>query len=134
MVSHHAALIYCMMLASAADREMTDAELHTIGELVRLLPVFADYDPRLLPNTAAAFAEMIDDENGLDRTIAVIKASLPERLAETAYAVACDVAVSNGHLSQEVLRLLEILRHELQVDRLAAAAIERGARARFTTL
>lgn len=134
MVSHHAALIYCMMLVSAADRDMTDAELRTIGEIVRYLPVFGDYDAQLLPNTAAACAEMIDDENGLDKTIALIKVSLPTRLRETAYALACDVAVSNGRLSQEVLRLLEILRHELEIDRLAAAAIERGARARYTVL
>lgn len=134
MISHHAALIYCMMLVSAADRDMTDAELRTIGEIVRFLPVFADYDAQLLPRTAAACAELIDHDNGLDKTIAVIKASLPARLRETAYALACDVAVSNGTLSQEVLRFLEILRHELEVDRLTAAAIERGARARFTTL
>lgn len=134
MVSHHAALIYCMMLVSAADRDMTDAELRTIGEIVRYLPVFRDYDAQLLPNTAAACAEMIDDENGLDKTIELIKVSLPTRLRETAYALACDVAVSNGRLSQEVLRLLEILRHELEIDRLAAAAIERGARARYTVL
>lgn len=134
MVSHHAALIYCMMLVSAADREMTDAELRTMGEIVRYLPVFADYDPQLLPNTAAACAEMIDTDEGLDKTIALIKASLPQRLRETAYALACDVAVSDGRMSQEVLRMLEILRHELEIDRLAAAAIERGARARYTVV
>lgn len=134
MISHHAALITCMMLISAADREMTDAELRTIGEIVRFLPVFADYDPQLLPNTAAAAAEMVDGEEGLDKTMALLKASLPPRLRDTAYALACDVAVSNRSMSQEVLRMLEILRHELEVDRLTAAAIERGARARFTTL
>jgi hypothetical protein len=32
------------------------------------------------------------------------------------------------------LRFLEMLRHELQVGRLAAAAIERGARARHQRL
>lgn len=134
MVSYHAALIYCMMLVSAADREMTDAELRTMGEIVRYLPIFSDYDPQLLPNTAAACAEMIDNEGGLDETMALIKASLPVRLRETAYALACDVAVSDGRMSQEVLRMLEILRHELEIDRLAAAAIERGARARYTVL
>jgi hypothetical protein len=32
--------------------------------------------------------------------------------------------------SQEELRLLEMLRHRLQLDRLIAAGIERGSRAR----
>jgi hypothetical protein len=53
-----------------------------------------------------------------------------ERLYETAYALACDVAVSDGRLGDMELRLLEEIRHELKVERLHAAAIERGARAR----
>ena len=35
MIDHHTALIYTMVLVSAADRDMTDAELGEIGELVR---------------------------------------------------------------------------------------------------
>ena len=60
--------------------------------------------------------------------------SLPEKLRETAYALACDVAAADGTIAQEELRLLEIIRHELRVGRLPAAAIERGARARHTVL
>ena len=36
--------------------------------------------------------------------------------------------------TQEELRLLEMLRHRLQIDRLIAAGIERGSRARHATL
>lgn len=133
-ISHHAALIYTMTLVAAADREMSDSELRAIGELVGFLPVFAEYDPKLLPRTAGTCAELIDGEEGLDRALDLIHAALPERLRETAYALACDVAAANGHVSQEVLRLLELLRHRLDIDRLAAAALERGARARFARL
>ena len=59
---------------------------------------------------------------------------LPERLHETAYALACDVAAADERISQEELRLLELLRHRLSVGRLPAAAIERGARARHLRL
>ncbi len=131
MVSHHAALIYVMVMVSAADRNMTDAELHTIGEIVSFLPVFRDYDAGLLPQTTISCAEMLDADDGFDRALEFIKAALPPRLRETAYALACDVAASDGEAHQEVLRLLEIIRHRLEIDRLAAAAIERGARARF---
>lgn len=131
MLSHHAALIYVMVMVSAADRNMTDAELHTIGEIVGFLPIFRDYDQEMLPNTTIACAELLDDEDGLDRALEVIRASLPPRLRETAYALACDVAASDGEAHQEVLRLLELIRHRLDIDRLTAAAIERGARARF---
>ena len=41
-----------------------------------------------------------------------------------------DVVAADGDASQEELRMLEMIRHRLDVDRLSAAAIERGARAR----
>lgn len=134
MISHHAALIYTMVLVSAADREMTDAEMRTIGEMVRFLPVFRDYDSQLLPSTAAACVEFLDMEEGLDSALQTIMGGLPAELRETAYALACDVAAADGRTSQEVLRLLELIRHTLEIDRLVAAAIERGARARHAVL
>lgn len=131
MVSHHAALIYTMVLVSAADRNMSDAELRAIGEIVGYLPVFQDYDPVLLPKTAEACAEMLDLDDGMDKAFELIKSVLPVRLRETAYALACDVAVADGEMNQEKLRVLELIRHRLDIDRLIAAAIERGARARY---
>ena len=44
MISHEEALIYTMVLVSAADSEMSDAELRTIGELVNSMPVFKGFD------------------------------------------------------------------------------------------
>ena len=64
----------------------------------------------------------------------MIDEALPERLRETAYALAVDVVAADGVASQEELRLLEIFRHTVKVGRLEAAAIERGAAARFRTL
>jgi hypothetical protein len=77
---------------------------------------------------------LLDADDGLDRAFEVIRGALPPRLRETAYALACDVAAADGEPHQEVIRLLEMLRHRLDLDRLIAAAIERGARARFTHL
>ncbi len=133
MISHHAALVYTMVIVSAADRDMSDPELRAIGEIVGYLPVFRDYDVELLPKTAEACAEMLDLEDGLDKAFELIRAALPVRLRETAYALACDVAVADGDVNQEKLRILELIRHRLDVDRLAAAAIERGATARYRT-
>ena len=59
-----------------------------------------------------------------------MRKTLPERLFETAYAIACDVAAADGKLRESELRFLEEIRYELEIDRLHAAAIERGARAR----
>lgn len=133
-ISHHAALIYTMVLVSAADRDMTDPELRMIGEIIQGLPVFRDYNIDLLPASSAACAELIDDEDGLEKALELIVDGLPERLHETAYALACDIAAADGRVHQEELRFLEMLRDGLRLDNLVAAAIERGARARFATL
>ncbi len=131
IISHHAALIYTMVLVSASDRNMSDEEMRTIGEIVGFLPVFRDYDASLLPATAEACAELLDDDKGMDRALQLIKAALPVNLRETAYALACDVAAADGAADQEELRMLELIRHRLDVDRLVAAGIERGTRARY---
>ncbi|MGZ9035000.1 MAG: tellurite resistance TerB family protein, partial [Rhodospirillales bacterium] len=62
-----------------------------------------------------------------------IEAALPAKLRETAYALACDVAAADGRVDREELRMLEIIRDRLAVDRLVAVAIERAAGARFAT-
>jgi hypothetical protein len=67
-------------------------------------------------------------------TLKVIKAALPAKLRETAYAIACDLVASHGEAGQEELGVVELLRHRLNLEPLIAAAIERGARARFRTL
>ena len=134
MIDHHAALIYTMVLVSAADSDMTDAEMTTIGEVVRYLPIFRDFDRNALTRVAGECADLLYDEDGLEKALDAIKAALPEKLRETAYAMACDVVAADGTASQEELRLLEMLRHHLDIDRLHGAAIERGARARHLVL
>jgi tellurite resistance protein len=133
MIDHHAALIYTMVLISASDRNMTDAELASIGDMVMHLPVFRGFDRKNLVKISGDCARLLQQEDGLERALAAIKQALPKPLRETAYALACDVVAADGKASQEELRLLELLRHKLEVGRLPAAAIERGARARHLT-
>jgi tellurite resistance protein len=134
MLDPHGALIYTMVIVSAADRDMTDAELAIIGDIVGHLPVFRDFDSKRLPKVLEDCSKMLSRDEGLEEAFAAIKAVLPANLRETAYAIACDVAAADGEASQEELRVLEMMRHRLNIDRLIAAGIERGARARFQTL
>ena len=134
MLDHHSALIYTMVLASAAGQGVTDSELRTIGDIVTHLPIFADFDSKQLPKTLSACSDLLQKENGLYLALKDIKAALPPRLRETAYALACDVVASDGEASQDELRFLELLRDGLGIERLTAVAIERGARARFMML
>lgn len=133
MIDHHAALIYTMVLVSAADTDMTNSELQIIGDIVNHLPIFRDYQHKRLTKDLRECARLLGKDDGLEASLKAIKGALPQKLRETAYAVACDVAAADGEASQEELRLLEILRHRFGIDRLIAAGIERGARARFAT-
>lgn len=133
-ITAHTALVYLMVLVSASDSEMTDSELKRIGEIVNTLPAFSGYDAEKLVTDAETCAEILDADGGLEAVMGLVKEAIPEERGDTAYAVACDVAVVDVHLSQEELRVLEMIRHTLLVDRLTAAAIERGAAARARVL
>lgn len=133
-ISHHEALIHIMVTMSAADRTMSDSELAKIGNIVRNLPVFHDFDNERIISVASKCTEMLQDEDGIDKIVENARDSLPANLLETAYALAVDVAAADLQVEQEELRLLEILRYKLNIDRLTAAAIERGARARHQVI
>ncbi|MBL4647185.1 MAG: Tellurite resistance protein TerB [Hyphomicrobiales bacterium] len=130
-ISVQEALIYAMVTLSAADSNMTDAELKAIGDLVKGLPIFKDYDPEALLLTASSVAGKLQGEDGLHDVLDIIAVSLPKRLYDTAYALMVDVAAADGTLEREEVRVLQMLRNRLSLDRLTVAAIERSAIARF---
>ena len=128
------ALIALMIAVSASDENIRTAELVQISTIVDTLPVFADYDPGGIRRVSDTVFAMLEKEDGLDRLFSMIRETVPERLFETAYALACDVAAADGRIAGPEARMLEEIRYELSIDRLHAAAIERGARARYQTL
>nr|WP_245398551.1 tellurite resistance TerB family protein [Oceaniglobus trochenteri] len=123
-----------MIAVSASDETIHTAELLTIERIVNHLPVFADYDQDRIAKVSEVVFDLFSEEDGLDALFGLVRDNLPEKLYETAYAMACDVAAAEGHIADGELRLLEEIRYELDLDRLHAAAIERGARARHLTL
>jgi tellurite resistance protein len=127
-------LVAVMIAVSASDEDIRTAELIKIENAVNMLPVFASYDIDRMNRTAQVVFDLFAQEDGLDALFGLVRDNLPEALYETAYALACDVAAADGTLAETELRLLEEIRYELALDRLHAAAIERGARARHITL
>jgi tellurite resistance protein len=123
-------LVALMIAISASDEDIRTAELVKIQSAVNNLPVFAAYDIDRMNVMAQVVFDLFEQEDGLDALFGLIRDNLPERLYETAYALACDVGAADGLLREPELRLLEEIRYELDIDRLHAAAIERGARAR----
>ena len=130
-ISHHAALIYIMVVVSAADGNMSETELHAIGNITKTLPVFHDFDEHRLLPTSQECAAILEEDEGLDAVLGLIRSALPEHLRETAYWIALEVALTDSQVMLEEVRVLELIRRSLGLERLVAAAIERAARARY---
>lgn len=130
-VSPQESLIYLMVMMSAVDTAMNDAEMARIGRLVQFLPVFEDFDEDRLVEVCRDCAVLLKGPEGLDIVLEVIRDSVPPRLYDTAYALAVEIASADYNIQQEEIRLLQLLRDRLGLDKLACAAIERGAIARF---
>ena len=128
------ALCALMIAVSASDARMATAELVSISNMVNNLPVFASYNTGRIPEMSRLVFDLLEQEDGLDALFGLIRDALPAQLFETAYALACDVAAADGRITEPEGRMLEEIRYELDIDRLHAAAIERGARARHMTL
>jgi len=123
----HAALIYVMVVVSAADARMSDAELHTIGETVRSLPAFKGFrDDKIIP-VARECAAILQEREGLDAVLGLVREALSQPMRETAYALALEVALAEAPVHPEENRILQRLRSALEVDRLTAAALEKAA-------
>lgn len=128
------ALIALMIGVSASDLDIRTAELVKINNAINNLPVFAGYDSGRLPRMSQMVFDLLEQEDGLEALFGLIRGALPEKLHETAYALSCDVAAADGTIDGPEARMLEEIRYELVIDRLHAAAIERGARARHMVL
>jgi tellurite resistance protein len=124
------ALVAVMIAVSASDQQMRTPELVAIQRMVNHMPVFGNYDADRIRLIAQTVFDLFEEEDGLAALFGLIRDALPERLHETAYALACDVATADTTLKEVELRMLEEIREELQIDRLHAAAIEWGARVR----
>lgn len=127
-------LVAMMIAISASDEKIQTSELVTIEAIIDHLPVFADYDKDRLKRVSTVVFDLFGEEDGLDALFGLIRDALPPKLHETAYALCCDVAAADGLLGEQELRFLAEIRYELSIDRLHAAAIERGARARHLAL
>ena len=102
--------------------------------MVDTLPIFDGYDHDRLRTIGQTVFDLFTEEDGLDALFGLMRDALPDSLRETAYALCCDVAAADGHAFQAELQFLLELRHELEIDRLHAAAIERGSAARHRRL
>ncbi|MBW0159073.1 tellurite resistance TerB family protein [Sedimentimonas flavescens] len=128
------ALVAVMVAVSASDENIRTSELVAIERMVNHMPIFATYDIDRIRPVAQTVYSLFEEEEGLEALFGLVRAALPQKLYETAYALACDVAAADGVLHQPELRMLEEIRGEMAIDRLHAVAIEWGAKVRHVKL
>jgi hypothetical protein len=76
-------------------------------------------------------AAILTEKDGLDAVLGLMKEALPEHLCETAYWLGLEVALTDSRVALEEIRVLEMIRRKLGIERLEASALERAARARY---
>lgn len=130
-INYQTALVYVMVIAAFADSKLKDSELNNIVEIINTLPIFRGYCIETIKRAIGDCRFMLDQEDGLDAVLGLVKEALPENLRETAYTLACDVIAADGSAEQEELRWLALLANQLSISKLHAAALERGSRARY---
>lgn len=130
----HEALIYVMVITSASDRDMTDDELARIGLVTRYWPVFVDFDEGKLIAIAKDCQKLLHDGKSLDGILERARKAIPERLHDTAYALAMEVASVDLEMRMEEVRVMQRLRQHLTLDDETADAIERASKARHRML
>ena len=121
------ALIYVMVVVSASDARMSDAELHAIGDIVRSMRVFEGFDENKIIPVSKECAAILQEREGLNAVLGLVKEALSPHLRETAYALALEIALADAPVLPEENRVLQLLRTEFEIDRLVAAALERAA-------
>jgi tellurite resistance protein len=125
------ALVCTMVLVAATGDGISDREIGVMAGIVQTLPVFSDFTTAQLDAATEAAIGLLREDDGLKHAARLIRDALEPRLRETAYALACDVVAADESVAQQSLQMLEFVKAELHIDPLAAAAIERGARARY---
>jgi tellurite resistance protein len=132
-ISNEQALIYVMVMMSGVEGNIKKEELAEIDLLVRTLPIFKHFDRNRLATVAQECGDILQEADGMQTVIGLVRDQLPLKLRETAYALAVEIAASDLLVGKEEMRFLAILRDGLTLDKLVTAALERSAIARYQT-
>ena len=128
------ALLALMVAVSESDDRFEMSELNSIRRIMRSLPIFNDYDERRIGYVSKTVSMLTEETGGIEALFGLVGPALPSELAETAYVLACEVAVADGRIGNREFDFLGGIKDNLGIDPLVAAAIHRTVRARHASL
>ena len=88
------ALIAVTFVTAISDDLMSEKEYREITATVNLLPVFKGYDTDRIDGIIDTVQAILEEDDGVESLVGLVKSALPDHLHETAYALACDVAAA----------------------------------------
>lgn len=122
-------LIETMLAAMGADGDITEEELETLDRTLSENELFRDMSSdargRLIDIAADAIGEAGGAMNRLDAIAAGLKGRMHQQLA---YAMACEVCVSDGQLPESEIKFLDGLQKAIKLDDDTAKEIFDGVR------
>lgn len=133
-LSPQEALIYVMVAAAAADRNISESELSRMHSMVRELPAFRGLNADWFGREALACGKVLAKPDGVSKVVRLVAEALAGELRETAYALAAEVAASDLSIKDDERNYLALLAEGLQLDDLVRAALQRSALARHASV
>ena len=122
-------LIEAMLAAMEADGDVTDEEMEVLQKNLEEHELFSNLTADALSRLIDMAADAIRDSGGaLERTEEIAR-GLPSRSHRlTAYAMACDVCVSDAELPESEIKFLDTLQKSLAIEDSEAKEIFESAR------
>lgn len=112
------------LIAVAADGYMSDAETQVISTTLSRMQLFRSYPGDVMRKMIDRLLSILQRE-GVDVLFYAAMNTLPDDLRETAFAVATDIALADGDVSDEEENLLNDLYHALDIpEEMAVKIIE----------
>ncbi len=122
-------LIETMLAAIGADGEVTEQEVMALDQTLEEHDLFRDISTDARTRLMDAATEAIREADGGMNRLKAIAEGLPGRTHQlTAYAMACDICVSDGDLPDSEIRFLDGLQSALNLDDATAKEIFEGSR------
>jgi len=110
------------LIAVAADGYITDTEARSIATTLSRMQLFRSYPDDVMRRMIDRLLSILQRE-GAEVLFKAAMSTLPDELKETAFAVATDIMLADGEVSEEEEALLNDLYHALEISEEIAVKI-----------
>ncbi|MGF1486333.1 MAG: tellurite resistance TerB family protein [Prochloraceae cyanobacterium] len=111
-----------MIAAIAADGQISEEEARLVAATLSRMKLFQDYTNDRLVRTNEKILRILQQQ-GPEYLVKIASEGLPQELYDTAFAIAADLILSDGVVSEQEQQLLNDLYHFLSLNEQTAQTI-----------